>query len=54
MYVILMQGSVLMEYFWHEEMSWHLSHRWPQDILQDMSLPVLLIGITCTDPVYAE
>ena len=48
------QGSVLIEYLWHEEMGWHLSHRWPQSILQDMSLPVHLLGVTCTDPIYAE
>ena len=45
---------MLIEYIWHEEMGWHLSHRWPRDILLDMSLPVLFIGVTCTDPVYAE
>ena len=45
---------MLIEYLWHEEMGWHLSHRWPQTILQDMSLPVHLIGVTCTDSTYAE
>ena len=48
------QGAVLIEYIWHEEMGWHLSHRWLQEALQDMSLPVHLLGITCTDPIYAE
>ena len=51
---VLVQGAVVMEYFYHEEMNWHFSHRWAYEIMRDSGLPVLLAAVTCTNPAYAE
>ena len=50
----LVQGAVVIEYFYYQELDWHFNHRWAHEILKDSGLPVQLIAVTNTDPAFVQ